>query len=58
MTPARGADEDGARAPPHGAGTPDLEGEEEVRTRLSGMLPSLRQLPQLGHVGHRRQVAS
>ena len=31
MTPAQGADEDGARAPPRGAGTPALQGWEEVR---------------------------
>ena len=31
MTPARGADEGGTRAPPRGAGTPALQGWEEVR---------------------------
>ena len=31
MTPAQGAYEDGTRAPPRGAGTPSLQGGEEVR---------------------------
>jgi len=31
MTPAQGADEGGTRAPPRGAGTPSLQGGEEVR---------------------------
>ena len=31
MTPAQGADEDGTRVPPRGAGTPSIQVGEEVR---------------------------
>jgi putative transposase len=42
MTPARGADEDGTRAPPRGAGTPALQDGEEVRSLVKTVIKMLK----------------